>query len=343
MNRADLPGLVVAAFGLSSEELTALKILRPSSYPMINCTDNFELLLTKRPICIVLNPLALNEKQREQLNDYMLRRRREADSPIFLATQDAEDILTFPALHVSLTARRDRTRSKIMKQLKETDIDPFFAFDYSKAAPAIALNDGFVVLDADMNTYARTSREIIRISAAYVADFKCADRFETLVHTSLPISRAVKEDTGITNEKLSGAPSLLEALQMLDNWHSFNVVLAAYNWEYLSPVLSAVREQYEYDFGKDRVKLDLRKLLLRMFPAYFSQNYIDINSAAALIPWRISSHGSYCEKLTELLIFALRNLRQNSDIHMVADIFQLYQDNDFARTNLKIQQKGYEQ
>lgn len=299
----ELPGLVVAAFGLSSEELTALKILRPSFYPMVNCTDDFELLLTRRPICIVLNPLALHDDQRERLNNHMATQGLEPDSPIFLVTQDAEGILTFPALRVNLTARRDRTRSKIMRQLKETDIDPFFAFDYDKAAPPVALNDGFVVLNADMNTYARTPREIIRISAAHVADFAWVDRFETLVRASLPISRAVREDTGITSEKLSGAPSLAEALQMLDHWRSFSVVLAAYNWEYLSPLLTAVWEQYGYDFGKGRIKLDLRKLLLRIFPAYFSQNPMTIDSAAALIPWGISSHSSYCEKLTELLIF----------------------------------------
>ncbi len=31
MNKEDLPGLLVAAFGLSPEELTALKILRGSA------------------------------------------------------------------------------------------------------------------------------------------------------------------------------------------------------------------------------------------------------------------------------------------------------------------------
>jgi len=118
MNKEDLPGLVVAAFGLSTEELTALKILRPSFYPMVDCTEDFELLLTRRPICIVLNPAALDEEQRERLNEHMWT----PDGPVFLVTRDAEGILSFPTLCVNLTARQDRVRSRIMKQLKETDV-----------------------------------------------------------------------------------------------------------------------------------------------------------------------------------------------------------------------------
>lgn len=338
MNKENLPGLLVAAFGLSSEELTALKILRPSFYPMVDCTDDFGLLLTRRPICIVLNPAALDVEQRERLNEHMWT----PDGPVFLVTQDAKGILSFPTLRVGLTARRDRVRSKVMKQLKETDIDPFFAFGRERSAASIMLNDGFIVLDADMNTYARAPKEIIRISAAYVAGFECLDRFETLVRAGLPVSRGVTEDTGITDGSLSGAPSLAEALQRLDNWHSFDVALAAYNWEHLAPSLSAVRERFGYEFGEGRVKLDMRKLLLRMFPAYFSQNHMDIDSAMGLIPWGTRPHGSWCEKLTDLLIFMLRCLRQDCDIHSVADILRLYRDNDLSRSNLNNLIGGYE-
>lgn len=338
MNREDLPGLLVAAFGLGPEELTALKILRPSFYPLVDCTDDFGLLLTRRPICIVLNPSALDEEQRGLLNGHMW----QPDGPIVLVTRDAEESLPFPALRVDLTARRDRVRSRIMKQLKKTGIDPFFAFDREGFASSIMLNDGLVVLDADMNTYARAPREIIRISAAYVAGFECLDRFETLVRANLPVSRGVTEDTEITDESLSGAPSLAEALQMLDDRHGFDVALAAYNWEHLAPSLSAVQERSGYDFGKGRVKLDMRKLLLRIFPAYFSQNHMDIDSAAKLIPWGIDLHGSWCEKLTDLLIFMLRYLLQDCDIRSVADILQLYRDNDLSRCNLNDLRGGYE-
>lgn len=342
MIEESLPGLVVAAFGLNAEELTSLKILRPAIYPMVDCTGDFGLLLTKRPICIVLNPLALHEKQREQLNRHMLGGDGPLYAPIVLVTQDAEGILAFPTLRVGLTARRDRIRSRIIKQLKETDIDPFYAFSCEKSALSNMLNDGFVVLSADMNTYARTHREIIRISAVRVAGFACTDHFETLVRTHLPISPAVRKDTGITDEKLADAPSPLKALQMLDGWYGLDATLVAYNWDFLAPQLSAVWEQDGYDFGRGRVKLDLRKLLLRMFPAYFSQNHIDVDSAADLIPWGIDPRSPHHEKLAELLIFALRCLRRDSEIRSVADILLLYQDNDLSRFNLKFLRGGCE-
>lgn len=338
MNKEDLPGLLVAAFGLSPEELTALKILRPSFYPMVDCTDDFGLLLTRRPICIVLNPVALDGEQRDRLNEHMWT----PDGPVFLVTRDTEGILSFPTLCVNLTARQDRVRSRIMKQLKDTDVDPFFAFSRERSAASIMLNDGFIVLDADMNTYARAPKEIIRISAAYVAGFECLDRFETLVRAGLPVSRDVTEDTWLTDESLSGAPSLAEALQMLDNWRSFDVALAAYNWEHLAPSLSAVRERFGYEFGEGRVKLDMRKLLLRMFPAYFSQNHMDIDSAMGLIPWWTGPHESWCEKLTDLFTFMLRYLWQDYGIRSVADILQLYRDNDLSRSNLNDLIGGYE-
>lgn len=335
-----LPGLVVAAFGLSSEELAVLKILRPASYPMVDCTDNFDLLLTRRPICIVLNPLALDEGQQARLNGHMFDTEG-PDSPIFLVTQDAEDILAFPTLRVSLTARRNRTRSKTIKQLRETDIDPFFAFDYDKIAPVFMLNDGFVVLDVDTNTYDRSLREIIRISATWVADFECLDRFETLVHTDLPVSPDVTEETGITNEMLSDVPSLLDALKMLGNWHCPDV-LVAYNWKWIYPMLSSVQKQSGYAFEEGRIKLDLRRLLLRLFPSWISRNSANIDSALRLVPWQVSINSSYCEKLAQLLIFALKYLWTGCDIHTVTDILQLYQDNDVTRSALKFQKGGRE-
>ena len=328
-----LPGLVVAAFGLSSEELAVLKVLRPASYPMVDCTDNFDFLLTRRPICIVLNPLALTEEQQARLNDHMFDTKG-PDSPIFLVTQDAEDILAFPTLRVSLTARRNRTRFRVMKQLRETDIDPFFAFDYDKIAPVFVLNDGFVVLDVDTNTYDLSLREVIRISAIWVADFECLDRFETLVHTDLPVSPDVTEETGITNEMLSNAPSLLDALKMLGSWHGCDV-LVAYNWKWMYPLLSPVQKQSGYAFDEGRIKLDLQRLLLRLFPAWFSKNSMNIDSALRLVPWYVSANSSYCEKLAQQLIFALKYLWTSCDIHTVTDILQLYQDNDLTRSILR--------
>ncbi|MBD5154976.1 MAG: hypothetical protein HDT15_07905 [Oscillibacter sp.] len=333
-----LPGLVVAAFGLSPEELAVLKILRPACYPMVDCTDNFDLLLTRRPICIVLNPLALDEGQQAQLNDHMFDTEG-PDSPIFLVTQDAEDILAFRTLRVSLTARRNRTRSKVIKQLRDTSIDPFFAFDYDKVAPVFVLNDGFVVLYVDTNTYDLSLREIIRISAIWVADFECLERFETLVHTDLPVFPDVTEETGITNEMLSNAPSLSDALKMLGSWHSLDV-LAAYNWKSIYSLLSPVQKQSGYAFDEGRIKLDLRRLLLRLFPAWFSRNSVNIDSALRLVPWYVSANSSYCEKLAQLLILALKYLWTTCDIHTVTDILQLYQDNDLARATLKSQTGG---
>lgn len=336
--RYDLPGLVVAAFGLSSEELAVLKVLRPSVYPMVDCTDGFDLLLTRRPICVVLNPLALDEDQREQLNDHMLDTEG-PDSPIFLVTQDAGDLLAFPTLRVSLTARRDRIRSKVMKQLRETGIDPFFAFDYDTIMPIFVLNDGFVVLDIDTNTYDRAPREVIRISAIWVADFKCLDCFETLVHTDLPVSPDVTEETGITAEMLSNAPSLLEALKMLDGWHDPDV-LVAYNWEWFYPLFTQVKEQYGYAFDADRIELDLRTLLLRLFPAYFSRTWVEIDSAIRMIPGGVRPNSSYCEKLAQMLVYSLKYMWESCDIRTVTDILRLYQDNDVARSELEFQKGG---
>lgn len=335
----DLPGLVVAAFGLNTEELAVLKVLRPAAYPMIDCTGNFDLLLTRKPICVVLDPLALDKGQRDRLNAHMMGAEG-PDSPIFLVTRDAEGPLYFPTLRVSMTARRDRTRSRIMKQLRETGIDPFFAFGFDTVMPVFMLNDGFVVLDITANTYERSAREVIRISAVWVADYECLDRFETLVHTDLPVSPEVTEDTGITGEMLSTAPSLLEALKMLGNWHGCDV-LVAYNWEWFYPLLAHAEKQHGYQFDAGRIELDLRKLLLRLFPAYFARNPVDIDSAFRMISWRGGPNRPYCEKLAQLLIYALRYMRENCGIRSVTEILRLYQDNDLARSELKFQiQKG---
>lgn len=131
------------------------------------------------------------------------------------------------------------------------DIGQNSLFDDGRDVPQNMLGKAFVVFDLEATDKMPENAEIIEIAAIKLVDGKPTESFQTLVKPNIPIPKLITDITTITNEMVSGAPSIED---VIPDFFKFTrgAVLVGHNVAgYDYPLIAKYAGRLGYNFNND--------------------------------------------------------------------------------------------
>ena len=154
----------------------------------------------------------------------------------------------------------------------------------------------YVVFDLEANADRSDppAHEIIEIGAVFVVDGAESTSFSTLVRPTRPLRSQTRELTGLTDEDLTQAPTLTEALLQFAAFVGNRPLMAHNGFGYDFPLLDTAAEQSELP-AIGGIRLDTLELAHLAFPAGWPRHgpgrrrQLDLRRGAASMTWRDGS------------------------------------------------------
>lgn len=152
--------------------------------------------------------------------------------------------------------------------MKQTSSDP------SKGSSLLELTDNYTVLDLETTGLDPRRCRIIEFGIVRVRDSRVTDRFTSLADPGEPLDAYITALTGITDDMLSGAPSLTDALHRALDFIGDDIVVG-HNVNFdIGFMCASCRELTRRTFPNDYI--DTMRLSRRLFPEHGHHRLCDL-------------------------------------------------------------------
>lgn len=159
-----------------------------------------------------------------------------------------------------------------MEPEKNVSFDPFAFYQIDRPRPTerpgkgrslLMLPDDFTVIDTETTGLSWATGDIIEFAAIRVRDGKPVETFQTLINPGYDLSPFTEDLTGITDEMLRGAPTTEEAIPLIFDFLSDDIVMAHnahFDVNFLYDTAASCGLTFQNDF------VDTLRLAIRAFP-----------------------------------------------------------------------------
>lgn len=165
----------------------------------------------------------------------------------------------------------------------------------------------FVVFDLETTGLSALNAHIIEIGAVRVSGGKMTDTFQTYVASPMSVPPAVTQLTGITDEKLMGAPSLEEAICSFKDFAG-DTALVAHNAPFDIGFLNLASKRSGVTFSEDM--LDTLRLVQICFPNFRSHKLSQVGLQLGLPPFDAHRADNDAAAAAQVMLVCFDDLRK---------------------------------